>query len=201
MRSVTNSLHFGEELKLDWLNQRLAKVNVSLTHEKFLPSPLRAIMPLFHASISGETDDDILDGITNTLLLQFGQFLGGPIQNNQAPQICRCQGVVRPSDNAALKDQFKLTETELRWRQELELLNEHALTTSPDIERCTDLFIATPKARFCSDACRFATFQFAKHLNSPEYHAEKQKRYRHKLAYKPESDGRKDYNVLRKRKR
>src|ERR1700677_324575 len=53
MRSVIDSLHFGEELQVDWLDKRLAKLTPSVTLEKFLPAPLRAAMPLFHASVTG----------------------------------------------------------------------------------------------------------------------------------------------------
>jgi hypothetical protein len=75
-------------------------------------------------------------------------------------------------------------EYEKRWRQEIELLNEHGQTKAPELERCPDLFVASPKARFCSDACRFTTFQIAKHVKTPGYHAEKQKRYRKKQSDK-----------------
>ncbi len=201
MRSITDSLHFGEELKLDWLDKRLAKVRPSAVLEKFLPGPVLTVMPLFHASTFGQTDDDILDAITNTLLLQFGQFIGGATQDKQTPQICRCQGIVRTSENdERIELPAKLTKNELRWRQELELFNEYRLIESPDVERCADLFIATPKARFCSDACRFATFQFAKHLKSPDYHAEKQKRYRDRLADSPErSKSKRSQSIKNKR--
>jgi hypothetical protein len=182
MREIVDSLHFGEQPNLDWLEKRLDKIRPSVAAEKFLCAHIQTVMPLFHASIAGQTDDDILNAITNTLLLQFAQFIGGANQNNQIPQICRCQGIVRQFGNAeSVENQSSLSKNELRWRQELDLLNEHALTQSPTIERCADFFITSGKARFCSDACRFATFQFSKHLESPEYHAEKQKRYRNKL--------------------
>jgi hypothetical protein len=97
MRAILDSSHFGEELRLARLEQILSKVHVSVVLEEFLPASIMAVMPMFHASVAGANDDQILSAITNTLLLQFGHFLGGAGPNRQTPQICRCQGIVKHS--------------------------------------------------------------------------------------------------------
>jgi hypothetical protein len=54
-------------------------------------------------------------------------------------------------------------ESEERWRNELPLLA--AYRGPQDLRRCANLFAASGKTRFCSDACRFATFQLAKQMD------------------------------------
>lgn len=183
MRNAVSALHFDEELRLDWLNERLEATQFVLGYEDFLPICWQEFLPLLHARVKGASDDAIMQALSDTILLQFSQFVADSLIDGQANNIARCQGVFRASASTpGARRAVPLDESELRWRQEIDLLKDNQLTTTPEIERCSDLFIAAPKARFCSDACRFATFQLTKHLSKPGYHAEKQKRYRTKQA-------------------
>lgn len=185
MRSVADSFHFGEDLKLDWMDERLAKASFALGYEDWLPVPLSEFLPLLHARVKDSSDDAILEAISQTLILQFSQFVDSALTSGEDCGVSRCQGIFRLPGNAKLDAlTAPSSETEIRWRKEIDLLNEHDLINANELQRCHDLFIASPKARFCSDACRFATFQIAKHLKAPGYHAEKQKRYRKKRSDK-----------------
>jgi len=184
MRAVVDALHFGEDLNLNWLDERLSAASFGLGYEDWLPVPLCEVLPLLHARARDASDDAIVEVLLNTLALQFSQFVDGVLSSGQEHGVARCQGIFRPPGNASVEAIPSVSpEHERRWRQEIELLNQHG-PAAPGLERCPDLFIASPKARFCSDACRFTTFQIAKHLKAPGYHAEKQKRYRKKQADK-----------------
>lgn len=185
MRGVVDAFHFGEDLKLDWMDKRLGRANFALGYEDWLPVPLSEFLPLLHARVRDSSDDALLEAISDTLVLQFSQFVDSVLGSDEEHGVARCLGVFRLPGNAKLDAVPSASpESEMRWRKEVELLNNHGLTDTPELQRCPDLFIASPKARFCSDACRFTTFQIAKHLNAPGYHAEKQKRYRKKQADK-----------------
>jgi hypothetical protein len=185
IRQTVEALHFGETPKLDWLDEKLKEASYGMVYENFLPESLRQFLPLLHGRVANNSDDAVLNAIADTLLLQFSQFLDRAADGRDQSGIARCQGVFRESANFPfVKSDSPPSESELRWRKEIELLNKHDLANSPEVQRCTDLFIASAKARFCSDACRFASFQLAKHLGSPGYHAEKQKRYRKKQTAK-----------------
>jgi hypothetical protein len=102
--------------------------------------------------------------------------------DGQTASIARCVGLFRENSNARLSVVRSISnESERRWRDEIDLLKDYELTESPAVQRCADIFLAAPKAKFCSDACRFTTFQLAKQLRDPRYHADKQKRYRNKM--------------------
>lgn len=122
--------------------------------------------------------DSLLELLRKTLLLQFAQFIGGIIDSgiDETPRIDRCHGVYRDDSNVPDLAAFP-PKVEKQWRDEIELLVQHEAAAS-DVVRCEYFFPRTAKGRFCSDSCRFSTFQITKQLEEPNYLADKQKRYR-----------------------
>jgi len=185
IRSTIDALHFGGVPDLDWLDEQLAGIKLTVCYESFLPQSLSQVLPLLHAQVQGNNSHDLLRALTQTLLLQFAEFVAGALGDEQAPSIARCEGLFRESGHPTLSMVHSIPEaSERKWREELEFLKQNDLTTTAAVQRCADIFIAGPKARFCSDACRFTTFQLVKQLKDPRYHADKQKKYRSKLADK-----------------
>jgi hypothetical protein len=130
-------------------------------------------------AFAGSPDaDSLLDLLRKTLLLQFAQFIGGIIDSgiDETPRIDRCRGVYRDDSDVPDFAAFP-PKVEKQWRDEIELLVQHEAAAS-DVLRCEYFFPRTPKGRFCSDSCRFSTFQITKQLAEPNYLADKQKRYR-----------------------
>jgi hypothetical protein len=123
-------------------------------------------------------DDKSLEQLRLTLLMQFADFIGGTIDSGMtdAARIDRCRGLYREDSEIPLAASFP-TAVEDKWRNEIDLLVEYE-NSATDVVRCEYFFPRTPKARFCSDACRFSTFQITKQLQEPNYLADKQKRYR-----------------------
>lgn len=183
MRNAIDSLHFGEDLMLDWIDERLGATSFSLSYADWMPVTLREFLPLLHAKVKDDSHDALIQALSDTLILQFSQFVNSTFSGGEESGIARCQGVFRLPGNPKVSPVTSQSpENEMRWRKEIDLLDKHDLMEAPELQRCPDLFVASPKARFCSDACRFGTFQIAKHLSNPDYHAEKQKRYRKKQA-------------------
>lgn len=168
IRSWATQVYFGQKPDVSAVNQRLnsivLEIDVDATAGTRLPS-------LLAVAREGE---GILDRLFGGLLVGFAQFVAA--YQNGGPGLCRCEGVFR---DARMSDQ-ELTDAEKRYRQELSLLDEECLLEDTAIQRCADFFFGRSKARFCSDACRFMTFQISKQLKEPGYLAEKQRRYRSK---------------------
>lgn len=189
MRGCIDAIHFKEKADWRWLDAALSGVRLTTRREQLA---LNVELPLLHARLEGVSDDDLLSCLRQTLLLQFSQFVSDMLDKSDAPTIARCVGLFRENNNnAALSIVRSISdETERRWRSEIELLGETGLLESPSVQRCADIFIATPKAKFCSDACRFTTFQMAKQFRDPRYHADKQKKYRDKSSHSPKGGSR-----------
>jgi hypothetical protein len=178
MRHTIDAIHFNEKVSWQWLDESLGRVRLTARREQLAAS---VDLPLVHARLEGVSDDDLLCCFRQTLLVQFSHFISDMIEKRDAPSIARCVGVFRENNNSALSIVRSISdESERRWRSEIELLGESDLLDTPTVQRCADIFIATPKAKFCSDACRFTTFQMAKQFRDPRYHAAKQKKYRDK---------------------
>lgn len=173
MREQLAHLHFGEALETDWLNNELSQVRPGLSPSK------AGALPAFSARPRGDSDAHQIEALKQTLLLQFAQFLGAALDNSETT-IARCEGLYRTpkAEQSHAIQSPSINDKELRWRREIPLLVENDLDSTNEILRCEDFFVPTPKARFCSDACRFATFQIAKQIESPHYLSQKQKRYR-----------------------
>jgi len=185
MRCTIDSLHFGGVPNLEWLDQQLAEVKLTVRHEPFLPQSMRPALPRLHAQVQSLSDHDLLKAVGQTLLIQFAQFVDRALNDDQAPPIARCEGLYRDSAYSKLSMVRSIPDdSEKKWRAEIEILRQNDLMNTTTVQRCADIFVAGPKARFCSDACRFTTFQLAKQLKDPRYQADKQKKYRSKLSDK-----------------
>jgi hypothetical protein len=179
MRRQLSALHFGEALDLGYLNEELAQVEVELVGPAGTDQKKLSGLPAFRARPSGRDDAAVLRCIEHTLLLQFAEFVGTCLDDPDENRIARCEGLYRESRSRHLAPVPSFpADIELRWRKELPVLAESGLESDPEIKRCADFFVVKAKGRFCSDECRFRTFQIAKQLKEPGYLAEKQKRYR-----------------------
>jgi hypothetical protein len=175
IREQVTSLHFGETLALDALQQRLEGVCLAI-HEGYANDAL----PLLMARRASNSDSDVLRSLCDTLLLQFAAFLSQAVEADSAPGIVRCEGLFREGKKERKRLGALVNERESAWRAELSLLQEAEPDVVEEIQRCEDLFIFSAKAKFCSDACRFSTFQITKQLKDPGYMKEKQRRYRNR---------------------
>lgn len=181
IRQQATALHFRETLDVAGIDVRLSVVALTF-------APVRA-MPTLRARAPGDSDADVLKALENTLLVQFAEFAGQCLDSNYAVDIARCEGVYREStpNDPEYVNPFE-AHSERRWRNEIPILSEAGLIESEQIERCCDFFVLRPKARFCSEECRFRSFQLNKQLSDPGYLAAKQKRYRQRQAPKNSSD-------------
>lgn len=168
IREEASRIYFNQEPDASGINKRLSlyslEIDTSATSGTRLPSLLAVAKP----------GDEILDRLFGALLVGFAQFVAD--YQSGGPGLCRCEGVFRDARMSA----DSLTAPEKRYRQEIALLEEVSLLEDPSIQRCADFFVGRSKARFCSDTCRFMTFQISKQLKDPGYLAEKQRRYRSK---------------------
>lgn len=178
IRLQAANIHFGTALDSTWMNAELEKCKPCFSQA---PKAARTSsrLPRFRVEAQGTTDDAALDALRLTLVLQFAAFASDAVDEEDAAMgIERCRGLYR-DDNEMPDAATYPPEVERRWRDEIEVLEQNADSVE-DVLRCADFFVKTPKARFCSDACRFSTFQITKQLQEPDYLATKQKRYRDK---------------------
>jgi hypothetical protein len=184
MRRQLANLHFGEPVDLLWLDTQLKTVSFGLLHHQGAQEGPESCLPRLRARVKGLQDSDLLRSVKDTLLLQFAGFVGAALDDKDSISVARCEGLYRdtPSDSISAAATYP-EDVEARWREEVPVLNEHR-ESAEDILRCGDFFPATPKGKFCSDACRFSTFQIAKQIQEPGYLAEKQRRYRRKTTTK-----------------
>lgn len=191
MRLEFAKLHFGEPLDLHWLNEQLAGTTFALGLRADEPSLTPALHAVTCTGAGGQGDwaecgeprtgdSATLEALRKTLLLQFAVFIGESIDSgDRGERVLRCNGLYRDVPGHVPEDVEYPEQFEERWRAEVEALARHGVTAD-GITRCTDFYEYSPKARFCSDKCRFSTFQILKQLDDPNYLADKQKRYRQK---------------------
>ncbi len=175
IRDQVTSLHFGESLNLGRLQERLDGVALAI-HEEYVSDGL----PLLMARKVSNSDADVLKSVCDTLLLQFAAFLSEAVDTKSSPGIVRCEGLFREGRKERKRLGALVSERESAWRAELALLQAAEAEVVDEIQRCEDLFVYSAKAKFCSDACRFSTFQITKQLKDPGYMKEKQRRYRNR---------------------
>jgi hypothetical protein len=168
IRQQANLLHFNGHVDVAGMNERLMNLRLQFTEGDRVLPPLRAIAE----------DESVLQGLAATLLMEFSFFASASLVDPKV-SISRCEGLYREKSSRVLASVFS-GPFEPRWRQEIPLLVEKNLVDSADVQRCGDFFLAKPKSRFCSEACRFTTFQLTKQLLDPGYLAAKQKKYRSK---------------------
>lgn len=171
IRLHAGAMHFGAGESVAWLNEELRNCCPGLYE-----SSQAGRLPAFRIEADSDDHDEILNALRRTLIMQFAAFVGDVLQNGeQASRIERCEGLYR-DDALPVVARFPV-DVETAWRKEIDVLEENA-ADAEDVLRCGDFFLKSPKARFCSDKCRFTTFQIAKQLQEPGYLANKQKRYR-----------------------
>lgn len=168
IRQQANLLHFNGRVDSAAINERLMGLRLEFSEQEHLLPALRAI----------DEEETILQTLAATLLMQFSFFASAAIGDSKI-SLARCEGLYREQSRHVLESVFS-SPFEARWRSEIPLLVEKNLVESPDVQRCGDFFLQKPKSRFCSEACRFTTFQLTKQLLDPGYLAAKQKKYRDK---------------------
>lgn len=177
LRQLIYDHHFQRSLDLTWLEERLKKIRFAFHGADGEKNKL----PSFRACATGLDDSSLLLSVSDTLIHQCAQFVSDYFLKNDGADLCRCQGLYRDLNaQSASVLPAVTTEEEILWRQEVAVLVEKNLQEEAQIQRCADLFVGDSRSRFCSDACRFSTFQIIKQLQDPAYLAEKQKRYRQK---------------------
>jgi hypothetical protein len=179
IRRQVTSLHFHEPFDFTSLDAELRNIRLELVDPAMPPDGYGSFLPLLHARLHGNNDDSFLIALKETLIVQFAHFVAESLNNSESPGVARCEGLYREGNSTHLSPAQSLpTDIELKWRKEIAVLTDSGLESSPEILRCADYFPTRAKGRFCSDECRFRTFQLTKQLSDPGYLAAKQKRYR-----------------------
>lgn len=176
MRNVLYSIHFEENFDLTWLQDELAELKLV-----FEWPPVFGFMPVLRGKSDTASDEGLLESLRGGLLMQFASDLAQSLLEGTAVQ--RCEGLYRDDKAQQISIVPEVREDiEQKWRQEIPVLVEKAIVdTDVEIQRCADFFLSTKsRSKYCSDPCRFSTFQIVKQLKEPEYLAEKQRRYRKK---------------------
>ncbi len=102
MRRTIDSLHFGLAPDLQWLDLQLADLKLRVSYESFLPLHVREVLPLLHAQVQDTSAHYLLKALTQTLLLQFAEFVDRALADDQAPSIARCEGIFRENSSKNL---------------------------------------------------------------------------------------------------
>lgn len=177
MRRQLANLHFEEPVDLLWLDTQLKTVTLGLLHHQGAQPGAETQMPQFRARVKGMHDTDLLRALKDTLLVQFAEYVGDALDSGTSGSVQRCDGLHKAAVAPVIAGAAQYPkDVESLWRKELAFTVVEDEAT--ELERCSNLFVAGAKARFCSDACRFATFQVTKQVQEPNYLAEKQRRYR-----------------------
>lgn len=173
LREQLTALHFGSSPDFDGIEAILATVTPTLNVRSAKDGS-----PMLMARAASNSVADIIRSVCDTLVLQFAGFLSESLDAETAPRIVRCGGLFREEKEQRKRLGALDEQSEQAWRAEVTLLQECEPELVNEIQRCEDFFVVTAKAKFCSDACRFSTFQITKQLKEPGYMKEKQKRYR-----------------------
>lgn len=178
MRMHLGSVHFKNSVELTWLDEELKLCRPRLSAKTIPNSRMPAFRADVDASNSESQSDTLIEQLRLTLLMQFAEFVGSTVDSGaeSGRPIDRCRGLYRDESQVPELASYPAS-IEKQWRDEIELLQEYEIAAA-DVVRCEYFFPKTAKGRFCSDSCRFSTFQITKQLQEPNYLAEKQKRYR-----------------------
>lgn len=179
IRTCIYESHFCSQTStFAWLNEQLK--NIHLIFDISPEAKHLHLPPLRGQCASLKNDEDILNSIRVTILLQFANDLSATLSSGG--EICgRCEGLYRDTNAVRLSMVPAVDDSaELLWRAEIDLLVDHSLESEKEIQRCADIFPAAARSKYCSDKCRFNTFQIVKQYKDPNYLAEKQRRYRAK---------------------
>lgn len=178
MRKLVYESHFKRELDVSWLNDELSKLEFEF---KWPANKHQLSFPLLRAKSSATGDDKFLESLRGALIIQFALDLDTHLRDGKGIGVQRCEGLFRDMNASKLTTVPEVSDNiEIGWRKEIGIIVEKELESQKEIQRCADLFEASSRSKFCSDACRFSTFQIIKQLKEPNYLAEKQRRYRQK---------------------
>lgn len=176
LRNLVYQHHFGDQIDLSWLNAELTQIHVSI----IWPNRFHKL-PLLRSPGKDAGDESLLESLRAALLIQFACDLAESLSTNNAPCVQRCEGLYRDQNADSLTTVQEVSNsTEFKWRKEILVLVEKSLENETEIQRCADLFSPSSRSKYCSDKCRFNTFQIIKQLKEPNYLSEKQRRYREK---------------------
>lgn len=195
IRELVSELHFNPNSistrkKVDRFSEDFIS-GLTLNYTQSQKFALRATMS---SKVLGRTSSKSIDIIAGTVLHSFVCDLA----NNDLTEIRRCEGVYRKQRAASaandLMKQYSYVQ-EAKWRNEIAVLSEETSDESATLlERCEDFYLPSIRSKYCSDTCRFKTFQIQKRLNDPSYLAEKQKRYRLKKSNSKSTDSERSSN-------
>mgnify|MGYP003386131523 CR=1 FL=1 len=163
IRAIVYALHFGKEPDLRFLEKCVS--SLKLTFDKSLT---------LKASLNNVAVPEPFSTILGSMILSFANDLSESQSKKKGIFVHRCEGLFRNSTDDSREPSESL------WRQEIPALAQNPPQNVADIQRCEDLFIPRSRSKYCSDTCRFSTFQITKQLHEPEYLADKQRRYRQK---------------------
>lgn len=179
IRQQLSALHFHQPLDVTAIDAELGSIRLELVDPLKEKGSYSKVLPPLHARLRGLDDTSFLLSLKETLIVQFAIFMADSLSNSDNPAVARCEGLYREGNSTHLSPGQSLPpDIELLWRREIPALTNSGLESSPEVLRCADYFPARAKGRFCSDECRFRTFQLTKQLSDPGYLAAKQKRYR-----------------------
>lgn len=178
MRKCIYDLHFGMEPKIESLNTDLHWLKLSW---QVHPKAGRWGSLIAEYKNPQNPIEAPFSYVIGTLLLEFCQDLSRCVEGDGGIFVHRCEGVFRAPGTDKLSLVMGVDDSiEQKWRQELSLFAEITLAQNSEIQRCADLFISNSRSKYCSDTCRFSTFQISKQVSEPNYLADKQRRYRSK---------------------
>jgi hypothetical protein len=176
-RSVAN-LRFDEPMDLLWLDTQLKTVSIGLLHHQGAQEGSDSHLPRCRSRVKGMLDSDLLRAVKDTLLIQFAEYVGDRLDGTSTYVVTRCEGLQRATaGNHVACEAVYPQELEQQWRQEIPLLR-HITPATAELVRCSNLLASNGKSRFCTDECRFATFQLEKQVQEPGDIAVKQRRNR-----------------------
>lgn len=188
MRNLIYQIHFADSNSS--AKSSAKKSEMAAHKDSFLATFLSHLVlsfdpdrtPSLRASLElSELEQSQYREIFGTLLLNFATDLSRMIETDEVILLHRCEGLFRDQKAERLSVITDVSDsTEELWRKEIPLIVEQSLEKAPEIQRCADIFLSRSRSKYCSDACRFTTFQIAKQLKDPNYLAEKQRRYRQK---------------------
>lgn len=172
IRYALQEVHFQRAPQLGYIQNRVGSISMGFQ------SPLGEL-PLFRAlpAQTNNKDEALFIAVAETVLMQFCSYLG-EVLAGRSLDLYRCEGLFRdPKMKSISPAPGVVVEKEMEWRCEIPFLGDLSNDPTSELHRCADFFLGG-KGKFCSDACRFATFQIVKQLKDPAYLSEKQKRYR-----------------------
>ena len=176
MRYQLAALHFNAPVNLSWVNERLGQSNFRVYERDTAPD---CKLPRLRAVNMDTSEDSLVRSFIDTFVLQFTQYISSALEGSPIYTVSRCEGLHKSAQLAECEHYYQThSDLEAKWILELAPNNPVVAERLMDVARCADFFLQKGNGKFCSDSCRFSTFAIRKQVSDPNYHAEKQKRYR-----------------------